>query len=163
MLVTNIIKENIDNVIEFKKLSYPSFRQQYEDDIRICIDFKKIIDAYVSIALVNDQDKLLLPWYKRGSWSDGEIVEKYKSNNLIIVRLPALLINRELGINNKPKKSTYLLMDGCHRMEELEPGIIILDILHLGKDDFKYIIDLYNKKFCTVKYNDIIVDTMRLA
>jgi len=142
MRITNIVNDTINDVIEFKKLSYESFKEVYKDDIRISIDFKKIKDASTDIRLVEDKDLLYMPWYNKGSWVDGNIRTIKHGNNLILVRLPTVKIE-----NNK-----FFILDGCHRLIELKPGLIILDVLYLNKDDYKYVIDLYNKEFCDIKF-----------
>ena len=72
MRITNIVNDTINDVIEFRKLSYESFKQVYKDDIRISIDFKKITPIDVDIHFTEKEDLLQLPWYEKGSWADGE-------------------------------------------------------------------------------------------
>jgi len=142
MRITNIVNDTINDVIEFRKLSYESFKQVYKDDIRISIDFKKITPIDVDIHFTEKEDLLQLPWYEKGSWADGETRSTRLGKNFILVRLPAI----KLGGNE------FFILDGCHRLIELMPGLIIIDYMILNKNDYKYVIDLYNDKFCDKKY-----------
>ena len=158
----------------FKKLNYDEWLTKYKSSIRVAIKWSKIKKPKkTGVHLVHDSDELYLPWYneKNGKkakpgtgWMDGKPVKWELGKNLVMLRLPAIKIlkwsdyfhdknyadkqGKEKEIQYKASRKgkwVYLVPDGCHRLTELKPSLVILDWVQIREDDKRYFYDFYNE------------------
>lgn len=125
------------DALEFSKMTYKEYLRTYKTSIRCSVEFENIKHPKMGITLLDDdRDNLYFPWYKdKGSWRKGTPIQIKEGKNLIVVRVPAVKLQ---GFNK------YLLLDGCHRVSQLKPKVIILDWFEVTKDNYMYVTDLLN-------------------
>ena len=111
---------------------------RYRGSIRCVVE----VDAMKhggKVSLVHAQPgehSLWLPWYKKGTWRTGIPKQaKWTGKNLILTRIPAVALKT---------KNHFLLVDGCHRITELNPAFVLLDVYHPTVETRRAFTDLFN-------------------
>ena len=155
------------DALHFNKLTYDEWLIKYKSSIRIAAKWSKIKKVKkTGIKFVNSiADNIYLPWYteKNGKkaksetgWMDGKPVKvkldfniSRNSKDLVLLRLPAIKVPIYADDYHKKIKcdccKTFFVLDGCHRLTELKPRLIILDWIELKDNDVRYIVDFYNE------------------
>lgn len=116
---------------------FRTFREwlaEYRSDIRVSVDWDLLCagrhpKVYQAVDTFPDGGKVQLPWYKKGSWRDGEREIASCGDEPFAVRVPAVEL---------PVHGGVLVLDGCHRITQLQPSIIVLDILVLTTTKHRY-------------------------
>ena len=121
------------SLISFKKLSWKLFKKIYLSSIRVNSDVAKITPVKLEVILADDKMKLFGVWYSKGSWRDGKQKKLKIGSKNILVRLPAFRIK---GSDN------ILVVDGMHRVADLKPKMIVLDLVTIRKSDAIFINDM---------------------
>lgn len=99
--------------------SYQKWLRRYKGSIRTNVSWKDIKKAKVGFHIAHEATKLVFPWYEDGKgYRDGEPKIYHIGLKPVLLRVPAL----KLDIN-------YLILDGCHRISEMEPRWLILDTI----------------------------------
>lgn len=122
-----------EQAIVFRPLDIDQWRGIYQSAISVCIKWDKIKVIKVGIKMLNLDDIVYLPHYKNGDWIDGTPETISPGDNLALIRIPGLKVNGK-----------YIIFDGCHRIKQLKPKIVIIDYIETNKKSHKYFIDLHN-------------------
>lgn len=128
-----------------------SFISEYKKDIRVNVEWGDLLklEPHVSTEFFYPGKKMCFyhPWSKEPTREGGSIktkmkMLKYKYDGLgreFLVRLPAVRFNKKI-----------LLLDGNHRVSQILPKYIILDIVDLtSRKQARCFSDLYGKGFIT--------------
>lgn len=124
--------------IEFKKLTWAAFKAEYRTAVQPKVEWGRIRNPKMGLSMQVDGDfALYMPWYTGGDWRDGEPRLVPKGSATALVRVPAVLTG-----NGK-----LLVLDGCHRLTQLRPRVVVVDWFHPAKYDRRYLNDLFNENF----------------
>lgn len=98
----------------------------YKKDIRVIIHWEDLVKSTIKLSCdwhLGPQKPLpgvYFPWAITGHWMKGAKLKPVTlGNNNIIVRAPAV----HYGIRT-------ILLDGCHRISQLQPKLVLLDTIH---------------------------------
>jgi len=126
------------DIIDFSSLTAAQWRKRYKSDIRVSVKWDRVKIKQCGIIKADKKTKILLPWYgKNRSWMDGSPKKIKIGTDLRLIRIPALKIC----------KDDFLVLDGCHRLTELNPSIVIID--WITTKDTRYFVDIRNEYFST--------------
>lgn len=109
------------DTLPFRVMTWPEWKRAYRQRIRVnswISGFKKMV---TEIHVATPATKLVLPWYDKRKSEDhfsGNAREVRIGAEPILIRIPAVRF-----------KNWFLIVDGCHRLTELEPGLVILDCI----------------------------------
>ncbi len=120
------------DLIDFTPFSFKEWKKRYQSDIRTAVKWDGIKRGKCGLIVANKDTKMYLPWYNGKHWMDGEPQRVEIGNKLRLVRLPALKV-----------KDEYLILDGCHRMTELKPMLVLLDWLETP--NMRYFVEMRNE------------------
>lgn len=108
---------NLDfNTIRFGPLSLDEYKKRYRASIRVDFDVDKVRGIQPGMVMPNATHPLNLTWSK-----EPKVV--YKGSTSALVRLPAMIVDGEIYI-----------LDGHHRLIELQPRWVVLDTLHFEEE-----------------------------
>lgn len=102
----------------------------YLPGIRVQCDFSKI-NATPAVHIATTTDQIRYPWYENGDWRDGTPLWFKVGGGQVLWRGPAVRY-----------KGVYLILDGCHRLLDLQPSIVIMDYIDLKQEEICYFSDL---------------------
>ena len=122
--------------IEFQTLTWESFKAEYRTAIQPTVEWDRIRAPKMGLSFCLDGNLALwMPWYKDGDWRDGRPRRVPPGRTNAIVRVPAVLA----------RNGQYLVLDGCHRLTQLRPRVVVVDWFHPAKSDRRYMNDLFNE------------------
>ncbi len=105
---------NLDfNTIKFNPLTLDEYKRRYRACIRVDFDVDNVYGVVPGMVMPSVSQPLNLTWSK-----ESRMVHKGSASAL--VRLPAMIVDGEIYI-----------LDGHHRLMELQPRWVVLDTLHL--------------------------------
>lgn len=111
-----------------------AFKHLHKDSVRTIVNWDRLRSCRISLVVCTSKTKLFLPKYSKGGYRNG-IPKQWKlGNNPHFVRLPAIKTRRG-----------YLVIDGVHRLIELKPKFVVLDVLNPTAKQRKLFADLRNK------------------
>jgi len=122
------------DLLQFRPLSWKGFLRRYVGAIQPTVVWQKIINPKVGLHLLGPEELLALPWYKDGDWRDGQPRLIKPGSVLAVVRIPAVLW-----------KGTFVALDGCHRLSEVRPAMVLIDYFVPRERERVYITDLFNR------------------
>ena len=119
---------------EFQPLTWKQFLREYRTSIGPQVVWGKIRFPRVGMTLALDGVPALhLPWYHGGDWRDGVPRVVARGKACAIIRIPAVKVREKL-----------LVLDGCHRLTELKPRMVVVDWFEPVKQERRYLTDLFN-------------------
>lgn len=129
----------MDKLFVFNKLDWPAWQEEYRRDIRVMVDWDKILTEFVSteqfiaeFPKVNPRGMLYLPKYSNGDYKTGRPLDLFIANpSLALLRCPAVSY-----------KGRCLILDGYHRAIGIQPKFLVLDVLLLTQKQTQYFADL---------------------
>lgn len=125
------------SLLSFESLTWEEWKRRYRRDIRIILDCTRIKPKEMYLHLVDkidDEGVIHGVWYEEGKdWMDGDPIPIKPGNNMCLVRVPAF-----------EYKHNILVVDGMHRIKELEPAMILLDVVKIGKNSRRYVFDFFS-------------------
>ena len=124
--------EDFSKWLSFKALSWAEWKAEYLQYIRADLKVDKIRKIDVGVILVGENTSVYVVKYPKGSWHDSAPQCVKVGPNLYLVRLPAVKVGTK-----------YLILDGVHRLEWLQPRLIILDFIEPRVKDRCYFTDLF--------------------
>lgn len=131
------------DLLTFRPLKDPrAWQARYQGQVRCSVEWSAMKNRGKVGLVVADpkRTQLWYPWYTRGSWRAGEPrCAKWKGTGHALVRIPAVCLS---GPGEK-----YLLLDGNHRILELDPCFVMLDVYYPTKDTWWVFTDLLNKNY----------------
>lgn len=127
------VNQPIFDVIEFSAMSWKEFKKRYGSSIRVSNEIGKIKPISIDLVLANKEMDLYGVWYSEGGWRDGNQTKLETGKNPILIRIPVFKIH---------KSNDYLVVDGMHRITELKPGLILMDVVTISHKDRVYINDM---------------------
>lgn len=126
---------NIDfDVLRFYPLLWDEFVRRYSGSIQPTVIWKKIVAPHVGLTILAPGQSIDLVWYKGGDWRDGEPRHVRPGKAKALIRIPAVKVKRKL-----------IALDGCHRLTQLRPQIVLVDWFSPRHQDRVYINDLFNR------------------
>lgn len=123
-------------VIDYRPHTWESWKIEYVPGIRVVWNKSKINPVRVfSLLVYNNSDAdVFLVKYAAGDWMGGGKLEKWKpGKNELLVRCPAVMIHLQQNI---------LILDGVHRILDLKPRALILDVIAITEKESCYFSDL---------------------
>jgi hypothetical protein len=109
-------------LLEFHPLKdAKAWKARYHGCTRVSVAWGEVsMRGKVELVHAGPKTVLWLPWYKQGSWRSGKPRKGKLGSKLAIIRIPAVYY----------KPNQYLLLDGCHRLTEIGPRFVLLDVYH---------------------------------
>jgi hypothetical protein len=123
------------DALQLSLMNWGRFVQRYKGVIRADIVWDKISKPTMGLVLLTTGAKVDIVWYMKGDWRDGKPRTISVGENTAIIRVPAV----------KKRDGQLLLLDGCHRLTELKPAVVIVDWFQPNSKDRVYITDLFNR------------------
>ncbi|RJQ27032.1 hypothetical protein C4577_01800 [Candidatus Parcubacteria bacterium] len=129
-----------DKVVSYPKFDWVQWQAYYRGHIRCVVDWEMLVGTKPIVGRYwwsNESDKIevYFPWYTNGNWRCGSPKKVSLGKNDVIVSIPVVAFD-----NNKK----FLVLDGCHRVRDLKPRIIVLDYVSVKKDKLCAFTDLLN-------------------
>ena len=121
------------DIMQFSPMTWKTFQQRYISSIRVSSDIKRIRPVSIQLIQAAKQTPLFSVWYNQGDWREGSQRCLHVGENFALVRIPAVKLVGEKRI---------LVLDGMHRITQLHPRIILLDLITIKRSDAIYINDL---------------------
>lgn len=126
------------NPIEYRPHTWPTWKAEYVPKIRVVWDKTKVKPIVIMSCLIHSflKVRIYLPYYKTGDWLSGGKLEEWRvGRTSLILRVPAVCV---FG------KKDLLILDGMHRMKDLAPEALIVDLIQIDKKQVDYFPDLKN-------------------
>ena len=101
------------NTLKFHSLDLDEYKKRYRASIRVDFDVDRVSGIQPGMVFPKADHPLNLTWNK-----EPRVIHKGSASAL--VRLPALIVDGEIYI-----------LDGHHRLVDLQPRWVLLDTLHL--------------------------------
>lgn len=105
--------------LAFEPMSWAEWRLQYRQDIRVLAWTSALDNVKTGIHVCTPNDRLVLPHFDQKDKREvmkRTPIEVRIGERPVLVRLPALSIGK-----------LFLVLDGCHRLKELRPALVVLD------------------------------------
>lgn len=122
------------DLLQFHPLTWKGFLRRYVGAIQPTVLWWKIKNPRVGLHLLGQEELLALPWYKDGDWRDGQPRLVKPGSALAVARIPAVLW-----------KGTFVALDGCHRLSEVKPAVVLIDYFVPRERERVYVTDLFNR------------------
>lgn len=109
------------DVLPFRAMTWAEWRQAYRQRIRVNSWISGFKQMRTEIHVATPSTKMVLPWYDKLKIDDhlsGNAREVRIGAAPILIRIPAVRF-----------KDWYFIPDGCHRLTELKPGLVVLDAI----------------------------------
>ncbi len=121
--------------IEFEPMTWAAFKREYAGGVvGPIVVWERICKPKVGLTLSLDgRPELSMPWYSGGDWRDGRPRMAPRGRAPALIRIPAVRVDGRL-----------LALDGCHRLTELRPRMVVVDWFEPTKHDRRYLNDLFN-------------------
>ncbi len=132
-------------IIDFRSHTPVTWLAEYQKDIRVMVDWKKVLitgceSALLTRGILHAGVTVYYPWSvsETENWMDSTANRTVGLGyQPLIIRAPALFL----------KDGFYLLLDRCHRIDQLGPAGLILDSIHVTTNSLKYFADLKSPFF----------------
>lgn len=121
------------DLLQFEPLTKKKWIERYRSSIRVICNPKKCTKATCELLPMTEKMEVYGVWYSGGNFMDGKPKRLKLGNSLTLARIPAI------GFGNR-----YLIVNGMHRMTDIKPRWVLLDVLRLSLGEEKYFIDLQN-------------------
>lgn len=130
----------MEKIVSYPKLDWIQWQAIYRGHIRCVVDWEMLVGYTPTIGRkwwLDNSDKIevFYPWYTKGNWRYGLPKKVSLGNNDVIVSIPVV------QFDNSKK---FLVLDGCHRIRDLKPRIIVLDYISVKKEKLCAFTDLFN-------------------
>jgi len=120
------------DLLLFAPLNWTAFKCRYRGVVQSVVEWDRIHHPKMGLQLLKGAASSV--WYRKGDWRDGEPRKMCPGKVLALVRLPAVKWH-----------GRFLILDGCHRMTEVQPAIVLLDWFQPRLRDSVYLNDLFNR------------------
>ena len=99
----------------------------YRQDVRTIVHWEELLKYNPKVGTVwllgpGKKPGFFFPWAVKGHWMTGATLRQVElGDNSLIVRAPAVRW-----------RSKTVLLDGCHRTSQLQPKLLIVDVVECG-------------------------------
>ncbi len=120
------------NLLEFRPMTFRDWRSHYRRQIGVMIWLSSLKKVKTGLHVCTPDTELYLPKYKAAR---DPLAAKPKQiaigDRPILIRIPAVKVG--------PR---FLILDGCHRLNDLRPGLVVLDYVEPTKRQRRAFMDL---------------------
>lgn len=119
------------HLLDLSPMTWLQWKVSYLPGIRVCHALTRLKNPKPQAHVATSKSKIRYPWYKKGDWMDGRYRMFELGKSPVLWRGPAILY-----------EGTFLILDGCHRLSDLKPSMVVLDYLKISKREKVYVVDL---------------------
>lgn len=123
----------IFDCLQFQSMSLQAWKRRYGSSIRAIASLDRIKKSRVRLEMLDSKMAAYGVWYSKGDWMDGVPKRIKPGDGMALVRVPAV---KWLG--------AYMLPDGMHRIQSLNPRWILMDVLEIQGYEHRYFGDFAN-------------------
>jgi len=137
----------MDRLTTIPKLNWPEWQAEYRSSLCVGVLWYRLQSPKPKVRqeIVGNGDwmvpHLYYPWYSKGTGYRDDVppkeVDLLTSRGQFILRIPALELIEANGMCHG-----FLVLDGCQRLRDLKPRVIIIDYISVRHDKLKYFNDL---------------------